>query len=371
MKKAFITGITGQDGAYLADFLLNKGYEVHGLKRRSSMFNTQRIDHLFEKIQNNDRKLFLHYGDLTDSASLSSILNEIKPNEVYNLGAMSHVKVSFQIPEYVADVDGIGALRILESIKNLGLSDTKIYQASTSELYGKVLESPQNEKTPFNPRSPYAISKLLAFHMTKNYREAYGMFASNGILFNHESPIRGETFVTRKIARGLSRIFLGEENVLFLGNLNAKRDWGHAKDYVEAMWKILQYQIPDDWVISTGVTTSVREFIILCCEYLGIKIKFEGKGLDEIGLVENAGESKNLKKGDIIIKVDKNYYRPTEVDFLLGDSSKANELLGWKPKYDIKNLISEMMESDLKDVNKNILLRKNGHEIIKSYYENE
>lgn len=370
-KKAFITGITGQDGAYLADLLLKKGYEVHGLKRRSSLFNTQRIDHLFQKIQDDNRKLFLHYGDLTDSASLTSILQKIKPDEVYNLAAMSHVKVSFEVPEYVADVDGLGALRLLEVIKNLGLNNTKIYQASTSELYGKVKEIPQNENTPFNPRSPYAISKLFAYHITKNYREAYGIFASNGILFNHESPIRGETFVTRKITRGLSRIFLGEENVLYLGNLNSKRDWGHAKDYVEAMWKILQHDIADDWVIATGKTTSVRDFIVLCCDFLNIKIKFQGEGLNEVGLIVSPGKSKKLKKGDIIVKVDKNYYRPTEVDFLLGDSSKAKKILNWKPKYDLKDLVDEMMFSDLQECKKNILLRDNGYEIIKSYYENE
>ena len=370
-KKAFITGITGQDGAYLADLLLNKGYEVHGLKRRSSLFNTQRIDHLFKKIQDKSSDLFLHYGDLTDSASLVSILNKIKPDEVYNLGAMSHVKVSFEIPEYVADVDGLGALRLLEALKNLNLFNTKVYQASTSELYGKVLETPQNETTPFNPRSPYAISKLFAFYITKNYREAYNIFASNGILFNHESPIRGETFVTRKITRALSSIFYGEEKILYLGNLNAKRDWGHAKDYVEAMWKILQHDKPDDWVISTGTTTSVRDFVILCCDYLEIKLKFKGTGTKEIGIVEFPGKSEKLKKGDIIIRVDKNYYRPTEVDYLLGDSTKAKKELGWEPKYNLNDLVCEMMKSDLKEVEKTILLRKRGFEINKSYYDNE
>ena len=362
-KIALITGVTGQDGAYLSDFLLKKGYEVHGLKRRTSLFNTDRIDHLFQDPHTKNQNFFLHFSDMTDSLNLSRIIGEIKPDEIYNLAAMSHVHVSFELPEYVGNVDALGTLRILEAVRQCGLeSKTKIYQASTSELFGKAQEFPQNEKTPFYPRSPYGVSKLYAYWITKNYREAYGIFASNGILFNHESPIRGETFVTRKITRTLARIVHGIEKELYIGNLNAKRDWGHAKDYVEMMWLILQHKVADDWVIATGKSYSVREFIIKCCNNLGIEIEFKNSKEKEIGIVRSVSKNKLMvSKGDIIIKVDKRYYRPTEVDYLVGDSSKAKKELGWKPKYTIDQLIDEMIKSDLKLAEKEILLVQNGY----------
>ena len=339
MKKALITGITGQDGSYLADFLLKKGYEVHGLKRRTSLINTDRIDHLFQDPHENDVKLLLHHGDLTDSTSLIRIIQEVQPDEIYNLAAQSHVKVSFEEPEYTANSDALGALRILEAIRILKLENkTKYYQASTSELYGLVKESPQNELTPFYPRSPYAVSKLYAYWITVNYREAYGIFACNGILFNHESPVRGETFVTRKITRALAKIKLGLQKKLYLGNLNSKRDWGHAKDYVEVQWLMLQQKKPDDFVIATGEQYTVRDFVNLAAKYLDMEIKWQGKNEKEIGIFDSRE----------IIKVDKSYYRPTEVDTLLGDSKKAEKILGWKPKISFEELVREMVESDLK-----------------------
>jgi GDPmannose 4,6-dehydratase len=348
LKKAFITGITGQDGAYLAEFLMDKGYEVHGLKRRTSRFITDRIDHLLKSHQENDKKLFLHYGDLTDTSNLISIIGQIQPDEIYNLGAMSHVHVSFETPEYTANVDGIGVVRILEAIRILKLEKkTKLYQASTSELYGEVLETPQNERTPFNPRSPYAVAKLYAYYIIKNYREAYNIFASNGILFNHESPYRGETFVTRKITIALAKIYHGLQNEIFLGNLDAKRDWGHAKDYVEGMWKILQHNKPDDFVLATGEAISVREFILLALDKLGIEIEFKGSELNEIGVVIANNKSAKVKIGQEIIKIDSRYYRPTEVESLLGDASYAKEVLGWEPKYNIDELVNEMALHDL------------------------
>ena len=348
MKTAFITGITGQDGAYLAEFLLKKGYEVHGLKRRTSRFITDRIDHLLKSHQEKNKKLFLHYGDLTDTSNLIHLIGQIKPDEIYNLGAMSHVHVSFETPEYTANVDGIGVLRILEAIRILNLEKTtKLYQASTSELYGEVLETPQNERTPFNPRSPYAVAKLYAYYIIKNYREAYNIFASNGILFNHESPYRGETFVTRKITIALAKIYHGLQNEIFLGNLDAKRDWGHAKDYVEGMWKILQYNKPDDFVLATGKSISVREFIILALDELGIEIEFKGNKLNEIGVVIANNKSAKVKIGQEIIKIDSRYYRPTEVESLLGDASYAKEALGWEPKHSIDELVNEMVLHDL------------------------
>jgi len=348
MKKAFITGITGQDGAYLTEFLLKKGYEVHGLKRRTSRFITDRIDHLLKSHQDQNKKLFLHYGDLTDTSNLIYLINSIQPDEIYNLGAMSHVHVSFETPEYTANVDGMGVLRILEAIRILKLEGkTKLYQASTSELYGEVLETPQNEQTPFNPRSPYAVAKLYAFYIIKNYREAYNIFASNGILFNHESPYRGETFVTRKITIALAKIYHGIQYELFLGNLDARRDWGHAKDYVEGMWKILQHNQPDDFVLATGKSISVREFILIVLDKLGIEIEFKGTGLGEIGTVIANHKNAKVVIGQEIIKIDSRYYRPTEVESLLGDSSRAKTTLGWEPKYTIDQLIEEMVEYDL------------------------
>lgn len=349
-KKAIITGITGQDGAYLAQILLDKGYIVHGIKRRSSLINTQRIDHLYEDPHNPNPKLFLHYGDLTDSTNLIRIIQEVQPDEIYNLGAMSHVKVSFDSPEYVANVDAIGTLRLLEAIRILGLTQkTRIYQASTSELYGKVQAIPQSESTPFYPRSPYGVAKLYGYWITVNYREAYGMYACNGILFNHESPLRGETFVTRKITREVAKIALGQSQTLFLGNLNAKRDWGHAKDYVEAMWLMLQQEKPEDFVIATGETNTVRYFAERAFAILGITIAFEGENENEVGKVLSCENPKyQLKKGSIVIMVDPKYYRPTEVDLLLGDATKAKEKLGWKPKYTIDKLIEEMIWSDVK-----------------------
>lgn len=348
MKKAFVTGITGQDGAYLTEFLLEKGYEVHGLKRRTSRFITDRIDHLLESHQEKNKKLYLHYGDLTDSSNLISLIGKIQPDEIYNLGAMSHVHVSFETPEYTANVDAIGVLRILEAIRILNLEQkTKLYQASTSELYGKVFETPQNEKTSFNPRSPYAVAKLYSYYITKNYREAYNIFASNGILFNHESPFRGETFVTRKITIALSKIYHGIQNEVYLGNLEAKRDWGHAKDYVEGMWKILQYEKPDDFVLATGKSYSIREFLIKALNRIQIKVEFQGEGINEVGIViENNGKAK-VSIGQKLIKIDPRYYRPTEVETLTGDASKAKKLLDWKPKCKIDELIDEMLSEDL------------------------
>lgn len=347
MKIALITGITGQDGAYLAEFLLKKGYEVHGIKRRSSSFNTQRIDHIYMDPHLPDRHLHLHYGDLTDSTNLIRIIQEVQPDEIYNLAAMSHVHVSFETPEYTANADGIGTLRILEAVRLLGLiKKTKIYQASTSELYGLVQEVPQSERTPFYPRSPYAVAKLYAYWITVNYREAYDMFACNGILFNHESPQRGETFVTRKITRATAKIALGLESCLYLGNLNSKRDWGHAKDYVEGMYLILQQDKPEDFVLATGYTTTIRDFVTMSFRELGIEIAFRGKNENEEGYVVENNNNHSVKIGQVIVKVDPKYFRPTEVDLLIGDATKANTQLGWKPKYDLKGLVKEMVNAD-------------------------
>lgn len=348
-KKALITGITGQDGAYLAELLLSKNYEVHGIKRRSSLINTQRIDHLYEDLHEDDVKFILHYGDLSDSTNIIRIIQEVQPDEIYNLGAMSHVKVSFDEPEYTAQVDGIGTLRILEAVRLLGLiQKTKIYQASTSELYGLVQQVPQSETTPFYPRSPYAVAKLYAYWITVNYREAYNMFATNGILFNHESPLRGETFVTRKITRAVCQIALGQQDKLYLGNLDAQRDWGHAKDYVEAMWLILQQEVPEDYVIATGVTTRVREFVRMAFDFLGIEITFEGEGVHEVGKIAACSNpSYQIEIGKIVVSVDERYFRPTEVELLIGDPTKSMTKLGWKPKYDLKALVDDMMQGDL------------------------
>ncbi|MDP1725499.1 MAG: GDP-mannose 4,6-dehydratase [Bacteroidota bacterium] len=374
MKVALITGITGQDGAYLTEFLLNKGYFVHGIKRRSSLFNTERIDHLYQDPHEKHLRLKLHYGDLTDSTNLIRIIQETQPDEIYNLAAMSHVHVSFETPEYTANADGIGTLRILEAVRLLGLSQkTKVYQASTSELYGLVQEVPQNEKTPFYPRSPYAVAKLYGYWITVNYREAYKMFACNGILFNHESPMRGETFVTRKITRAVSKIVLGLNEKLYLGNLNAQRDWGHAKDYVEAMWLILQQEMPEDFVIATGITTSVREFVRLAFENVGINLVFEGLGEHEYGKIGSFNNSRltelgiintKLKIGDTLVQVDPKYYRPTEVDLLIGDPTKSQRKLGWKPKYDLASLVTEMIESDLKLVKRDLYLKDKGYKVL-------
>ena len=348
-KRALITGVTGQDGAYLAELLLSKDYEVHGIKRRSSLINTQRIDHLYEDLHEDDVKFILHYGDLSDSTNIIRIIQEVQPDEIYNLGAMSHVKVSFDEPEYTAQVDGIGTLRILEAVRLLGLTKkTRIYQASTSELYGLVQEVPQSETTPFYPRSPYAVAKLYAYWITVNYREAYNMFATNGILFNHESPLRGETFVTRKITRAACQIALGQQDKLYLGNLDAQRDWGHAKDYVEAMWLILQQEVAEDYVIATGVTTRVREFVRMSFAYLGIEVGFEGEGANEIGKVMACHNSAyQIEIGKIVVSVDERYFRPTEVELLIGDPTKSMTKLGWKPKYDLKALVDDMMQGDL------------------------
>jgi GDPmannose 4,6-dehydratase len=361
LKKAIITGITGQDGAYLAEFLLKKGYEVHGIKRRSSLFNTQRIDHLYLDSHIPQRNLHLHYGDLTDSTNLIRIIQEVQPDEIYNLAAMSHVHVSFEEPEYTANADGIGTLRILEAVRLLGLTKkTKIYQASTSELYGLVQAVPQSETTPFYPRSPYAVAKLYAFWITVNYREAYSMFACNGILFNHESPQRGETFVTRKITRATAKIALGMENCLYLGNLDAKRDWGHAKDYIEGMYLILQQDKPEDFVLATGITTTIRDFVKMSFAELGIELGFRGKdGAEEAYVVKNNGEYK-LSEGQVVVKVDPKYYRPTEVDLLIGDSTKAMTKLGWKPKYNLAALVKEMVESDVSLFKKELYFKESG-----------
>ena len=349
-KVALITGITGQDGSYLAELLLSKGYMVHGIKRRSSLFNTQRIDHIYEDPHIDNQHFKLHYGDLSDSTNLIRIIQETQPDEIYNLGAMSHVKVSFDVPEYTANTDGIGTLRILDAVRLLGLiNKTKIYQASTSELYGLVQEVPQKETTPFYPRSPYAVAKMYAYWITVNYREAYNMFACNGILFNHESPLRGETFVTRKITRGIAQMALGMQDTLYMGNIDSKRDWGHAKDYVEAMWLMLQQDKPEDFVISTGTTTSVRDFIKLAFQEVGVTLEFKGAGVDEVAVVASSSNPEySFKKDQIVIKIDPNYFRPTEVDLLIGDNTKAKEKLGWKPKYNLEMLVKEMMEADLK-----------------------
>lgn len=369
MKKALITGITGQDGSYLVEFLLEKGYEVHGIKRRSSLFNTERIDHLYKDLHERNVKFILHYGDLSDSMNLTRIIQEVQPDEIYNLGAMSHVKVSFETPEYTADVDGIGTLRILEAVRLLGLTEkTRIYQASTSELYGLVQEVPQSETTPFYPRSPYAVAKQYAFWITVNYREAYNMYACNGILFNHESPRRGETFVTRKITRAVAQISMGLQDCLYLGNLDAKRDWGHAKDYVEAMWLMLQQPFPEDFVIATGITTSVREFVRLAFVEIGIQLKFEGEGIQEIGYIEKLNCSNiNLKLGQIILRVDPKYFRPTEVDLLIGNPIKANTKLGWFPKYNLNMLIKEMVQTDLSYFEREKYLMEGGHKRFSPY----
>ena len=349
MKVALVTGITGQDGAYLAELLLSKGYMVHGIKRRSSLFNTQRIDHIYEDPHVNNQHFKLHYGDLSDSTNLIRIIQETQPDEIYNLGAMSHVKVSFDIPEYTANADGIGTLRILDAVRLLGLTKkTKIYQASTSELYGLVQEVPQKETTPFYPRSPYAVAKMYAYWITVNYREAYDMFACNGILFNHESPRRGETFVTRKITRGVSQMALGMDDCLYMGNIESQRDWGHAKDYVEAMWLILQQETPEDFVISTGVTTTVREFIKMSFSEVGVVVDFKGEGVNETAtVVSSSNPEYAFKVGQVVVKIDPAYFRPTEVELLIGDNTKAKTKLGWEPKYTLDMLVKEMMQADL------------------------
>ena len=353
-KKAIITGVTGQDGAYLSELLLSKGYEVHGFKRRSSLFNTERIDHLYQDSHKENINFILHYSDMTDTSNLIRLIKNIMPDEIYNLAAMSHVGVSFETPEYTANVDGIGTLRLLEAIRILDLEKkTKIYQASTSELYGKVQETPQSETTPFYPRSPYGVSKLYAYWITVNYREAYGIFACNGILFNHESPIRGETFVTRKITRAVSRIAFGLQNEFYIGNLDAKRDWGHAKDFVKVMWLILQARNPEDWVIATGKTTSVRDFIIMAFNFIGVDLEFKGNGKDEVGYIISTNNlNYKLEVGKKVVLVDPKYYRPTEVDCLVGDSRKAYKKLGWEPEYDLKSIIKDMMESDMRIMKK-------------------
>ena len=365
-KKALITGITGQDGSYLAELLLEKGYEVHGIKRRSSSFNSQRIDHIYKDPHTSEKNLILHYGDLTDSSNLTRIISEIEPDEVYNLGAQSHVAVSFESPEYTADVDAMGTLRLLEAIRFLGLeSKTKFYQASTSELYGLVQEVPQKESTPFYPRSPYGVAKLYAYWIVKNYRESYGMFACNGILFNHESPRRGETFVTRKITRGFAHMAQGLQDCLYLGNINALRDWGHAKDYVRMQWMMLQQDSPDDFVIATGEQYSIRQFIEWSAESIGITLRFQGEGLDEVAVVESivGVDAPGLCIGDIIVRIDPRYFRPAEVETLLGDPTKAKDLLGWVPEISTRDLCLEMIQSDLLDAKRSRFLKENGHEV--------
>ncbi len=357
-KTALITGITGQDGAYLASFLLKKGYEVHGIKRRSSLFNTERIDRLYRDPHEEDSRFHLHYGDMTDSTNLIRIVQEVQPDEIYNLAAQSHVKVSFETPEYTANADATGALRLLEAIRILNLeSKTKFYQASTSELYGKVHEIPQTEETPFYPRSPYGVAKLYAYWITKNYREAYNIYATNGILFNHESPIRGETFVTRKITRGVARIKKGLQKKIYLGNLDAERDWGHAKDYVEGMWMILQQDVPEDYVLATGKTTKVREFVNMAFNEVDIDVKWEDEGENEKGI--------NAATGEVLVEIDPMYYRPTEVDLLIGDSSKAKRDLGWEPKFTVEDLVKDMMEGDMKLVERDVMLQEGGYRISK------
>lgn len=376
-KVALITGITGQDGAYLAELLLEKGYVVHGIKRRASLFNTDRIDHLYQDPHEKDQRLVLHYGDLTDSLNITRIIKESQPDEIYNLAAMSHVKVSFDTPEYTANVDGLGTLRILEAVRLLGMEKkTKIYQASTSELYGLVQEVPQSETTPFYPRSPYAVAKLYGYWITVNYREAYDMYACNGILFNHESPLRGETFVTRKITRAAAKIALGLQDKMYIGNMDAKRDWGHAKDYVEAMWLMLQQDKPEDFVIATGVTTKVRDFISAAFNEVGITLRFEGEGEEEKGIIDSIDESKykattgqstlnsQLSKDSVLIEVDPRYFRPTEVELLIGDPTKAQEKLGWIPKYDLQGLLEDMVQSDVKLFQKDLDLKEAGHKVL-------
>ncbi|MFT5336843.1 MAG: GDPmannose 4,6-dehydratase [Sphingobacteriales bacterium] len=361
MKKALITGVTGQDGAYLAELLLEKGYEVHGLKRRSSLFNTARIDHLYQDPHETNVRFFLHYSDLTDSTSILRLIKEIQPDEIYNLAAQSHVKVSFDMPEYTANSDALGSLRILEAIRILGMEkNIRFYQASTSELYGKVQEIPQTETTPFYPRSPYAVAKLYGFWITKNYREAYGMFACNGILFNHESPMRGETFVTRKITRGVARISKGLQDCIFLGNLNAKRDWGHARDYVEGMWRMLQVDEPEDFVLATNETHTVREFVAIAFAELGIEVAWRGEGVAEEGF--------NVATGAALVKVDSKYFRPTEVELLIGNPAKAKEKLGWEPTCTFRELVADMVAADLKKVERDLYLKEGGF-TIKNYYE--
>ncbi len=361
MKKAIITGVTGQDGAYLSEFLLNKGYEVHGIKRRSSSFNTGRVDHLYHDPHTKDNKYFLHYGDLTDTSNLIRIIQEVKPDEIYNLGAQSHVHVSFEVPEYTVDTDGVGTLRLLEAIRILGMEDkVRLYQASTSELYGKVQEIPQKETTPFYPRSPYGVAKLFAYWIVVNYRESYGLYACNGILFNHESPIRGETFVTRKITRAVARIKFGLQEKLYMGNIDAKRDWGFAGDYVELMWLMLQQDSPDDYVMATGVTTTVREFITLAFKEAGIDIIWEGHGIDEKGIDSSSGK--------VLVEIDKRYFRPAEVDLLVGDPSKAKQKLNWKPKVQLPELVKMMVESDIQLVKKDAHLKDGGFQ-VENYFE--
>jgi GDPmannose 4,6-dehydratase len=363
-KRALITGITGQDGAYLAEFLLAKGYLVHGIKRRASLFNTDRIDHLYQDPHEEDQRFFLHYGDLTDSSNLIRIIQQVKPHEIYNLAAQSHVKVSFETPEYTANADALGCLRILEAIRILGLEKkTRFYQASTSELYGLVQQTPQTEKTPFYPRSPYACAKLYAYWITINYREAYGMYACNGILFNHESPVRGETFVTRKITRGLARIAVGLQDHLYLGNLDAKRDWGHAKDYVQMQWLMLQQKTPDDYVIATGRHYSVRQFVTIAAGELGIGIRWEGEEVKEKGFVVKNENGNKPELGSIIVSVDPTYFRPTEVESLLGDSTKAKETLGWQPEISFRELVREMVKEDLEQAKRDALLIRNGYKV--------
>ena len=370
MKKAFITGITGQDGAYLSEFLLKKGYTVHGLKRRTSSFNTDRIDHLYEDPHIENQRFILHHGDMTDSTNLIRLIKEIQPDEIYNLAAMSHVRVSFEMPEYVADTDGIGTLRLLEAIRILGLENkTRIYQASTSELYGKVQEVPQNENTPFYPRSPYAVAKIYAYWITVNYREAYGLFASNGILFNHESPIRGETFVTRKITRAVSRIALGIQDEFYLGNLDSKRDWGHAKDYIRMMWLILQADKAEDWVIATGRTTTIRDFVKMAFGHIGVELEFTGKGLNEVAKVKSCSNSDyQLEVGKKVLSIDNKYFRPTEVDLLVGDATKAKDKLGWEPHITLEELVEDMMISDIKLFKKDKYLKNEGFNTL-NYFE--
>jgi GDPmannose 4,6-dehydratase len=367
-KIALITGVTGQDGAYLSELLLAKGYEVHGIKRRASLFNTDRIDHLYQDPHEKNVRFKLHYGDLTDSTNLIRIIQEVRPDEIYNLGAMSHVKVSFDTPEYTGNADGIGTLRILEAVRLLGLTKkTRIYQASTSELYGLVQEVPQKETTPFYPRSPYAVAKLYAYWITVNYREAYGMFACNGILFNHESPMRGETFVTRKITRAVAQLALGLQSCLFMGNIDAKRDWGHAKDYVDAMWRILQQDVAEDYVIATGVTTSVRDFIKMSFAEVGAEIEFKGEGVNETGVIVSCINDYHFKPGQQVVKIDPRYFRPTEVELLIGDPTKANQKLGWKPKYDLKALVAEMVAADVQSFKQEKLLIESGFQVARQW----
>ncbi len=369
MKKALITGITGQDGAYLAELLLEKGYEVHGIKRRTSLINTQRIDHIYQDPHERNLRMILHYGDLTDATNVIRIIQQVQPDEIYNLGAMSHVQVSFEEPEYSANVDALGTLRILEAIRILGLTKkTKFYQASTSELYGKVHEIPQNEDTPFYPRSPYGVAKLYAYWITVNYREAYGMYACNGILFNHESPLRGETFVTRKITRGVAEIVLGLKKTVYLGNLNAKRDWGHAKDYVQAMWMMLQQDEPKDFVIATGVTTTVRDFLSLAFAEAGVDLQFKGEGVKEKAIVYKVHNTQvPLSPGDVVAEVDERYFRPTEVDILIGDATKAKNELGWEPQHTLQELVKEMVAADLEHFRKEVLLKESGYRTMNQF----